>query len=152
VTNLSDETLMAYADGELQPIEMARVKRLLASDPELRVRLEMFRATGRGLASLFDGHINAPLPARLTLTPGRDWSKVFNLRLKRKRQYLPEFRLAAASAVILAAGIGIGWLMHGSIETDAALPEAARVMDTGDIRSSSCLTCCRPVRKRCILF
>jgi anti-sigma factor RsiW len=159
VTNLSDEILMAYADGQLKPAEMARIELLLASDPGLRARLEVFRATGRNLASLFDGHCNAPLPSRLkrfTLAPRTDWSKVFNLSLRRKRQYLPGFRLAAASAAMLAVGIGIGWLMHGSVGGDgAALGELARLADDrviGANRSGSCWTHCRAVKRRCFLF
>src|SRR5215470_8608416 len=103
VTNLSDESLMAYADGQLQPAEMVRIERLLAADPALRARLKVFHTTGRNLASLFDGHLNAPLPPRFTLftrTLRTDWSKVFH-GLRRKRQYLPKFggfRFAAASA------------------------------------------------------
>src|SRR5262249_9185250 len=92
VTNLSDETLMAYADGQLTLAEVARIERLLASDPGLRARFGVFRTTGRELASLFDDHLNAPLPSRLkrfTPAPRTDWSKVFNLSLRRKRQNLP---------------------------------------------------------------
>jgi hypothetical protein len=120
VTHLSDETLMAYADGQLAPVEMARIERLVASDPELRARLEVFRTTGHDLAALFDDHLNAPLPPRLkrfTLAPQADLSKVFDLGAKRKGRILPgvgDLRLAAASAAFLAAGIGIGWLMGGS--------------------------------------
>ena len=159
MTHLSDETLMAYADGQLKPAEMARLERLLASDPGLRARLEVFRTTGRDLASLFDDHLNAPLPLRLkrfTLAPRTDWSKVFNLDLRQKRQHLPEFRLVAASAAFLAAGIAIGWLMHGSAGGDGpALGESAGVVDarvTGAGCASSCWARCRAVRKRCILF
>jgi anti-sigma factor RsiW len=153
---------MAYADGQLKPAEMARIERLLGSDPELRARLEVFRTTGRGLVSLFDGYLNAPLPPRLkrfSLAPGTDWSKVFNISLRRKRRYLPEFggfRLAAASAAIFAAGIGIGWLMHGSVGGDgAALGEVARLADDRVIGAScpsSCWTRCRALKKRCLLF
>jgi hypothetical protein len=117
---LSDETLMAYADGQLTPAEAARVERLLASGPELRARLEVFRTTGHDLSALFDDHLNAPLPPRLkrfTVAAQTDLSKIFDFGPRRRRQLPPGFaglRLAAASAAILAAGIGIGWLTHGS--------------------------------------
>src|SRR3974390_1847819 len=61
VTHLSDETLMAYADGQLAPDEMIRIEQLLASDPKLLARFEVFRTTGHDLAALFDDHFNAPL-------------------------------------------------------------------------------------------
>jgi hypothetical protein len=136
VTHLSDETLMAYADGQLTSSEMARIELLLASDPDLRARLEVFRATGRDLASLFDDHLNAPLPPRLkrfTLAPQADLSKIFDLGSRRQRQLLPGlwgFRLAAASAAILAVGIGIGWLAHGSPRGNStALGELVKLAD-----------------------
>ena len=59
---LSDEMLMAYADGQLDAGDRARVKKLVAQDPALAARLEIFQATGHGLASVFDEHMNAPLP------------------------------------------------------------------------------------------
>lgn len=136
MTHLSDETLMAYADGQLTPAEMARVELLVASGPELRARLEVFRTTGRNLASLFDGHLNAPLPPglkRLTVAPQADLSQIFDLNSKRQRRVLPGFggrRLAAASVAILAAGIGIGWLMRGSPGgSGAALGELVKLAD-----------------------
>jgi hypothetical protein len=136
VAHLSDETLMAYADGQLAPSEMARIERLLATDPGLRARLEVFRTTGRDLASLFDDHLNAPLPQtlkRFTLASRTDGSNFFDLILRRKGRPLPRFgglRLAAASAAVLAAGIGIGWLTHGSPSgSGTALGELVRLAD-----------------------
>jgi hypothetical protein len=38
--HLPDGTLMAYADRQLESVEMTRVDLLVASDPELRARLE----------------------------------------------------------------------------------------------------------------
>ena len=62
---LSDEVLMAYADGQLDASERARLKELIAQDPEASARLEVFQATGQGLASMFDEHMNSPLPEKL---------------------------------------------------------------------------------------
>src|SRR5579883_3092404 len=62
---LSDETLMAYADGELGATEADYVRRLVASTPELQARLSLFQMTGTPLAALFDEHLREPLPPRL---------------------------------------------------------------------------------------
>ena len=63
---LSDEVLMAYADGQLDASERARLKKLIAQDPEANARLEVFQATGQDLASVFDEHMNSPLPEKLS--------------------------------------------------------------------------------------
>jgi hypothetical protein len=51
-----DETLMAYADGMLEPADRQRVERILASRPELMAKVEMFRKT-----SALIGQAAAPL-------------------------------------------------------------------------------------------
>lgn len=47
MTGLSDETLLAYADGVLEPEEAATVERQLAEDPDAQARLEALRESGR---------------------------------------------------------------------------------------------------------
>jgi hypothetical protein len=41
----TDEELMAYADGALEPAEAARLKRLVDADPALAAKVAMFRQT-----------------------------------------------------------------------------------------------------------
>ncbi len=56
MTRLDDETLNAYADGELEADERARVEGALAGDPDARSRLEAIRRVsllGRAAAALF---------------------------------------------------------------------------------------------------
>ncbi len=118
---LSDETLMAYADGQLDVRECTRVKKLIAQEPELSARLEVFQTTGQSLASLFGEHMNAPLPGKLrrfavsaqpraAKKPGLGQLAA---TLRNLLQPVQPFGLAAASAAILIAGIGVGWLVHG---------------------------------------
>jgi hypothetical protein len=63
-----DETLMAYADGELSLEECRRLEAALATDPALRARLEPFALTGATLASVFDRPMREPVPERLLAT------------------------------------------------------------------------------------
>jgi anti-sigma factor RsiW len=65
MTKLNDETLMQFADGSLDQLEREQVRGLVANTPSLHARLQVFRATGRRLAVLFDEHVNAPIPWRL---------------------------------------------------------------------------------------
>jgi anti-sigma factor RsiW len=118
---LSDEMLMAYADGQLDAGERARVKKLIAQVPELAARLEVFEATGHGLASVFDEHLNAPLPDKLKRFAERGQPRAakrpsfgqFADTLRDLLRPAHPFGLAAASAAVLIAGAGFGWLVHG---------------------------------------
>ena len=50
--SISDETLMAYADGELDEAEAATVEAALAADPALQARLRPFSETRRLLGGM----------------------------------------------------------------------------------------------------
>jgi hypothetical protein len=62
---ISDETLTALADGELDAVEAARIRRAISQDPELAVRFAAFAET-RALLSASGGESEAEaVPARL---------------------------------------------------------------------------------------
>jgi anti-sigma factor RsiW len=123
MAGLSDEILMAYADGELDPAEGARIESLLANDPALRERLKIFTETGRGLALLFEDHLRAPMPPRFKpfASPIGEEPRIVSAIAQRLRNATlfarlknlvkPEnsgFRLAFASTIALIVGIGLG--------------------------------------------
>jgi surface antigen len=63
---ISDETLMAYADGELSPSARRSVRQTLARDPALAQKLDSFVATGRlNLSDAFDDILSEPVPPHL---------------------------------------------------------------------------------------
>jgi hypothetical protein len=63
--NVTDEMLMAYADGELSREDCRRLEGMLAQDGGLRARLEPFAMTGSSLAGVFDQPMREPIPDRL---------------------------------------------------------------------------------------
>jgi anti-sigma factor RsiW len=138
---LSDETLMAYADGQLDAAERARVQKLIAADSEANARLEVFQATGQDLASVFNEHMKSPLPeklARLALyaqplpvETKRSSLGGFADALRNLVRPAHTFGLAAASAAILFAGIGVGWLLHGAGEGGSPMSELVQVESDG---------------------
>jgi anti-sigma factor RsiW len=64
MTMLTDETLMRYADGMLDRSESERIEQVLAQNPRLRRRVQVFRITGSNLQGIFAEHVNAPIPAK----------------------------------------------------------------------------------------
>jgi hypothetical protein len=129
MTRLTDETLMLFADGLLHGAERERVGRLAAEDPDLRARVNIFHATGQGLARLFDEHANTPVPARLQAflagqeAPGSasafDRWRMTMAALSAAWMRIPRPAIAwnapaaLAASLALIAGIGLGWLLHG---------------------------------------
>jgi len=62
---MTDEMLMAYADGELDVEGRRLVEALLAENPEIGRRLNIFVTTREPLARVFDQPMREPVPERL---------------------------------------------------------------------------------------
>lgn len=62
---LTDETLMAFVDGELDAAEQERVRQALAEDGQAVERLAIFEATGKNLALLYDRPMREAVPSHL---------------------------------------------------------------------------------------
>ena len=62
---ISDEVLMAYADGELSLDERRHIEQRLKLEPALRARLAPFVATREQIANAFDHTLDEPVPQRL---------------------------------------------------------------------------------------
>lgn len=60
-----DETLMAYADGELDPAQRAQIDAAMAKDPGLALRVQEHRALRARMASAFSKVMDQPVPERL---------------------------------------------------------------------------------------
>jgi hypothetical protein len=63
--NFSDETVMAYADGELDVATRAAVEAAMALDPQLALRVARHRALRGRLHAALDPVLDEPLPQRL---------------------------------------------------------------------------------------
>ncbi|MDR7028165.1 anti-sigma factor family protein [Rhizobium rosettiformans] len=62
---ISDEMLMAFADGELAPAEQEEIETALAEDEALAERLAVFMDTRHELSATMKPLINEPVPAAL---------------------------------------------------------------------------------------
>jgi hypothetical protein len=61
----SDETLMAYADGEVDADTRRQIETAMASDPTLAERVAKHRALRADLGAAFGGVLDEPVPSRL---------------------------------------------------------------------------------------
>lgn len=68
IVPISDELIMAYADGELDGPLAHRVRDALPNDDAIRRKYEMFHATRRILSRAFDSILDEPVPQRLIKT------------------------------------------------------------------------------------
>ena len=62
---VSDELIMAFADGELDPPLASHIRRAIHADAALRRKHEIFCSTRVVLARAFDDALEEPVPERL---------------------------------------------------------------------------------------
>jgi hypothetical protein len=108
--NYDDETLMAYADGELDDARRAEVAAAIAGDPELARRVDAHRALRARMAEAFAPVLAEPVPDGLRAAAMAS-RKVVNLPGVKPREALPRWRARewTALAASLLVGLFIGW-------------------------------------------
>ena len=65
MNGVDDPILMAFLDGELEPLERAHIEQALAADAGLRERLEVQRRLRARLADRYDPIVREDVPERL---------------------------------------------------------------------------------------
>lgn len=107
---VTDDMLMAYADGELEAAEQARLSPLIDADPALRLRLRRFERTGRVLSGAFQAQ-ERPIPAALLRQPsGTPRSRRERLVAALEAIRLPSMPQLAAGAAVLMLVFAAGRL------------------------------------------
>lgn len=132
---IDPETLMAYADGELDPIAAKRVEQAIAADPDLAARVEQHRKLTISLHAAFDPVAAAPVPPMVE-TMLRDSATVVPLSPRPARRERSLWLGAVAASLV--AGLLAGPLVlprdTGGIAmrdgTAIAEGEVARALDT----------------------
>jgi NAD/NADP transhydrogenase alpha subunit len=127
---ISDETLMAYADGELDAAARAAVELAMREDPQIEKRVAAHRTLRRKVQAAYSAELSESIPERL-LTAARaatstHGSKVVNLlharaameRSRSRARPLPtQWRTAGTIAASVIAGVGLGFFMWGHTES-----------------------------------
>ncbi|HEV2561205.1 MAG TPA: hypothetical protein VGT78_03600 [Rhizomicrobium sp.] len=112
---ISDETLMAFVDGELSPEEMSRVEAVLRQQPELEAIVEQQRALRHELHASFASIMNAPLPDALRHTAmNAPVSLQWRVRHALRSLFAPRALIwTGIPAAALACGVVVGVLLDG---------------------------------------
>jgi len=155
MSEISDSTLMAYADGELDPALCSAVEERLAVDSAMRERLAVFKQTGREeLSAPFDLMMREAVPARLRATiAGFALKNGAGLTARRESAVVraPAFGTLLQSvlgvsamgwarfALVLLVGVSAGWVL--SRATLGPAPESGQALRLvgGDIASGALL-------------
>ncbi len=148
---ISDEMLMAYADGELTASEAADVERAMAEDETLAERAAVFADSRTALKRAFGAApaVSADLEARIRAMAEADAasrqapvSQGNVIDLASRRRVVPFWQMPAAAAIALAIGAGSVWLVTdggrtmGGLEiaglTDPSITDALTTLPSGD--------------------
>jgi anti-sigma-K factor RskA len=110
--SISDETLGAYVDGELDAAQRAEVEASMAQNPEIAQRLERLRATQNKLLAAFSAVTQEPVPERLlnVLEPKAS-APVANLAEARERARRPKLGWTWTEMSALAASVLVGVIL-----------------------------------------
>ena len=109
----SDETLMAYADGELEADQRAEIAAAIASDPELARAVERHRALAARVRADYGDIASEPVPDRLSALLGQVRpATVTHLAARREASAAPTRRWrtvqwALAASVVVALFVGV---------------------------------------------
>jgi hypothetical protein len=107
---LTDETLMAYADGEVDAETRAVIESAMREDSEVRSRVERHRALREAVHGAFSAVLDEPAPDRL-IAAARGQRAGAGLLRARVRSPLGSRRWQpAAMAASLLIGLGLGYI------------------------------------------
>jgi hypothetical protein len=102
--SIADETLMAYADGELDASARAAVEAAMRADPEIARRVAQYREQQEKLRAAYESELAEPVPDRL-LAVLRDRGSA--RRSPRTGSMSSRWRYALAASVVVAIGLAI---------------------------------------------
>jgi hypothetical protein len=143
--SVDDDTLMAFADGELSGDERAAVESALAGDPALRAKLEAHKRLRARLSAAFDGVLTEPVPERLSAATPAPVADVVNLAERRTRKWSAREWGAMAASVAAGLLIGVGVMnaqaplvaaSDGGLEARGALAQALNSQLASDAPSA----------------
>ena len=141
--NITDELLMAYADGEVDETTGQHIERAIAADASLRAKVEQHRALRTQLSAAFDPVLSEPVPDRLkNLAAGTgptnvtDLSQARTAREARQTRFFqqPTAWMSLAASVVL--GVAIGFFGLGERDSGMIVAQAEGLAASGDLANA----------------
>ena len=111
MTQITRDTLMAYADGQLPESERTAVETYLAANPEAAAEVALIQRQNHAINTLFAPAGAEPVPARL---------KPRRLAAEAGRRRARGWGWAAAAVLLVGLGLGAGWFIRPLIEAQPA--------------------------------
>jgi anti-sigma factor RsiW len=155
---ISDETLMAFSDGELSGEERAAVERAIRENPELEKRVARHRALRDRVTLAYSAQLSEPVPERLISAARRTATvpvagKVVNLneaRAAMQRQaarddsraandessYKPRWRSLGGIAAGILLGLGVGYGLWQQGDSPIARDSEGAWIASGPLKSA----------------
>lgn len=143
---ISDETLMAYADGELDAAARAAVESAMQNDPQIEKRVAQHQALRLKVQTAYSAELSETLPERLLMaarsSPSRPGGNVVNMQEARASMERsaprapprrPAWQLAGALAASLVAGVAVGVLMWGRSQSPLVLGPGGALVARGPL-------------------
>jgi hypothetical protein len=137
---IDDELLVAYADGELDAAQVARVERAVSADPSLQARLAALTRAGELTREVFEAKGHDPVPSALIgaimtgSTAPRQSADASRRSLRQRLADWWQIPLPAAAfgaLALLAIGGLLGYLLpHGT-------PQAGAITTAGEVPPDS---------------
>ena len=144
---ISDETLMAYADGELDAAAREAVETAMREDAQIAMRVAQHRALRQRIQAAYASELSDAIPDRLLRAAKNEGTKnkVVNLheaamamkhRAAHARTQPLQWQTIGTIAASLILGLGVGFFMWGHTDsplmtgTDGALIAQGRLSET----------------------
>jgi hypothetical protein len=116
---ISDETLMAYADGELDAAGRAAVESAMREDPQIQKRVAAHRSLRQRVHAAYADELSEDVPEGLLAAArgvaGTRGGRVVSLPVARQRR--SQWRMAGTMAASVIVGVGLGFFMWGHAES-----------------------------------
>lgn len=108
MSEITRDTLMAYADGALTPAERVEADAYLAENAEAAAEVAGMQRQADAIRTLYGPVAAEPVPPRLSV------EKLLQAQQKRRSRI---WTRAAAAIVLIGVGLGSGWLLRGQMDT-----------------------------------